>query len=311
MSTTKLKILLKGPAVEKNRIKLNDFILLTENLQKAILNIAESLAGIVKIKPGRHKKNLEESCQLELLQIFPGSLGIELELYQPKMQPSFLPTYGEKALKVFLDDFRKFEKKPESLPDHFTEPVLKHIIEIGKIFKSGIEQIRFDGIMKDTKLEANYSLTVYNKIIKLTSKKKEITTVEIIGILWEADWKDHTAELYDNLGQKILVKFDQDFDDQIKLAAKNRVKISGKGTLENGMIKEIKLNNIKIIEEEGAFKVSESISLKEPSFQKTSEDPFKNAKPLKDFSIFENMPDDWDVDGFIEEIYHLREEDKD
>lgn len=310
MNTTKLKILLQGPAVKESRIKVNDFILLIENLQKSVVTIAESLVGIQFGREGRPKKKVYESCQFELVRLYPGSLGIELELVQSTPQTSFFPNIGEKSLTIFLEEFGQLERM-ENIPEHFSEPVLNYMAEIGKIFKTGVEKISFSGELRDKNIEAIYSLNVYNNIIEKTKKTVEKEEATIVGILWEADWKDHTAELYDHFGNKIILRFNENFDDIIKTAGKKRVTAFGVAKKEEQIIKELTLEKLQIMEDVGAFKVSDVVSISDPLSLKHQRDPLANAKPLKDFSIFDDAPDDWNVDEFLEEIYRMREEDSD
>ncbi len=313
MERTRLKILVKGEAVKERRMALKDFILIAENVQKAITNVAESLTE-ENLKEGdliKVKRNVIESCQLDIINVFSGSFGIELGLRQLEINPTLFPDIGEEALQLFLNGVKLLNEKENVRPKGFNEKVLKNVRDLGRVFKKGINEIEFMGQIRTRRTETKLTQATTQKIEAMMQKSEIEEENELIGIVWEADWKDHTAELYTNLGNKVIVKFSEDFDEKIKQAARKRVKLSGKIKFENDLPKEIKLKEIELVSEEGAFKNSKIASLQEPSEQKAKQDPFLNANPISNFSFFDDFPSDWDVDDFVSTVYQMREEDTD
>ncbi len=310
MEKTRLQIVLNGPAVKAHRIALKDFITITENVQKAITNIAQKIFKTEQHENSRIKFNVSEHCELELIGIFKGSLGIELGLKQQDVQPTIFEDIGEQALQLFLEGLQKLDAQEKAVPKQFDEKTLKNVFEMSKVFKKGINEIKFKGQIREKRTSTRFTLKTAQKIETLLTKEEIVKEQEIFGILWEADWKDHSAELYTNLGQKVIVKFDESFDEKIKEIARTRVKLKGKIKFENDRPKEIIVKEIEPVKEESAFKNSELSFVREPSIQKPRQDPFTNAKPIQDLSFFDELPDEWDVDNFVQTVYQMREEDR-
>ena len=311
MEISRLKILVKGKAIQGHRIALRDFITITENVQKSLNNIAQKIAQDQSKEDHQIKQEIHENCQLELINIFKGSLGIELGLKQQEVQPTIFPDIGEQALQWFLEGLIDLNREESNKINKLDEKTLKNVLEIGKVFKKGINEIEFNGQIRNERKSTKFTLETKQKIEAFLKKNETVAEQEIVGILWEADWKDHTAELYTSLGQKVLVKFDESFDSKIKEAARTRVKLKGEIKFEHEQPKVIKLKAIDFLEEKGAFKTSTITYVSEPSVQKSTQNPFDNAKQLNDLSVFEGLPDDWDVDEFIQTVYRMREEDRD
>ncbi len=310
MEKTRLQIVLKGPAVKAHRIALKDFITITENVQKAITNIAQKIVQTESSEIERIKLNISEHCQLELIKIFKGSLGIELGLKRQEVEPTILADIGEQALESFLEGLQILDVQEKVVPEYFEEKTLKNVLEIGKVLKKRINEIEFKGKIREKRISSRFTLKTAHKIETLLEKKEIVKEQEIFGIIWEANWKDHSAELYTNLGQKVIVKFDEAFDEKIKEVARTRVKLKGKIRFVNDRPKEIIVKEIEPVKEESIFKASGLSLVREPSIQKPKKNPFTNAKPVQDFSFFDGLPDEWDVDDFVQKIYQMREEDQ-
>ncbi len=305
MKNTRLTIFVKGKAIKAHRIALKDFIIITDNIQKALVNFAQ---GIVKTE---NKKRITQTCQLELINLFSGSLGVELGLRQQEEQTTLFEDTGEKALRLFLEGLKKLNEFKETSPELLKKNVLNHILEINKVFKRGINKVELNGMIRGERTSTEITTETIDRIRALNQETEKEEEQEILGILWEADWKDHTAELYTNLGWKVIVRFDETLDEMIKKAARSRVKLKGIVKFENDRPKEIKVKEVEFFEKENAFKTSEWSFVREPSVLKSSHDPFVNAKPIRNLSFLDQLPDDWDVDDFVQNVYRMREEDKD
>lgn len=305
MKNSRLTIFVKGEAVKAHRIALKDFIIITDNIQKALVNFAQ---GIVKTE---NKKRITQTCQLELINLFSGSLGVELGLRQQEEQTTLFEDTGEKALRLFLEGLKKLNEFKETSPELLKKNVLNHILEINKVFKRGINKVELNGMIRGERTSTEITTETIDRIRALNQETEKEEEQEILGILWEADWKDHTAELYTNLGWKVIVRFDETLDEMIKKAARSRVKLKGIVKFENDRPKEIKVKEVEFFEKENAFKTSEWSFVREPSVLKSSHDPFVNAKPIRNLSFLDQLPDDWDVDDFVQNVYRMREEDKD
>ena len=305
MKNTRLTIFVKGEAIKAHRIALKDFIIITDNIQKALVNFAQ---GIVKTE---NKKRITQTCQLELINLFSGSLGVELGLRQQEEQTTLFEDTGEKALRLFLEGLKKLNEFKETSPELLKKNVLNHILEINKVFKRGINKVELNGMIRGERTSTEITTETIDRIRALNQETEKEEEQEILGILWEADWKDHTAELYTNLGWKVIVRFDETLDEMIKKAARSRVKLKGIVKFENDRPKEIKVKEVEFFEKENAFKTSEWSFVREPSVLKSSHDPFVNAKPIRNLSFLDQLPDDWDVDDFVQNVYRMREEDKD
>lgn len=143
--TAGLSITVEGPRVGKARVAVGDFAEILHRTQQALKRIGQVLYGEFSIGKGRKKREIEDLCEIFLVDWKPGSAVAEVELAEPPPQLSLFGYIGEESLKAFIKgmDTIQTESSP-SLPTGYDAGVLQTCDSLGRVLEHGIESIRFE-----------------------------------------------------------------------------------------------------------------------------------------------------------------------
>jgi len=127
-------------------------------------------------------------------------------------------------------------------------------------------------------------------------------TTTVTGLLLEANWKEHTAEIYPDAGPVVKVRFPEDLSDAIQRAARQRVRVTGRATRPRNGPRRLQVEELEVLD--GAPGLDEML---QTASAQPRADPFAHAKPLVNvWDLFPPLPDERSADEIIEDIRACR-----
>ena len=121
-----LSITVEGPKVGKARVSVDDFAEIIRRTQQALKRIGQVLYGESSIGKGRKKRDIEDLCEIFLVNWKPGSAVAEVELAEAPAQLSLFGYIGEESLKAFIKGMEAIQTEPDpSLPVGYDGGVLQ------------------------------------------------------------------------------------------------------------------------------------------------------------------------------------------
>jgi hypothetical protein len=140
-----LTITVEGPRVGKARVSVGDFAEILHRTQQALKRIGQVLYGESSIGKGRKKREIEDLCEIFLVNWKPGSAVAEVELADPPAQLSLFGYIGEESLKAFIRGMDTIQTEPSpSLPVGYDGGVLQTCDSLGRVLERGIDSIKFE-----------------------------------------------------------------------------------------------------------------------------------------------------------------------
>ncbi len=128
-------------------------------------------------------------------------------------------------------------------------------------------------------------------------------TVTVTGLLLEANWKEHTAEIYPDEGPPVKVKFAEDLSDAIQQAARRRVRVSGTARRPRNGGPRLQIGELEVVGGPSPF-----AGLLEPADPSLADDdPFAGAKPLVNVgALIGELPDERSAEEIIADMEACR-----
>jgi hypothetical protein len=128
-------------------------------------------------------------------------------------------------------------------------------------------------------------------------------TREVTGLLLEANWKEHTAEIYPDSGRVVKVAFPEELSDAIQEAARRRVRVTGTTHRPRNGGPRLHIGELEVVERPSPF-----AGLLEPADPSLAdEDPFAGAKPIADPSVLlGGLPDERSAEEIIADMEACR-----
>jgi hypothetical protein len=128
-------------------------------------------------------------------------------------------------------------------------------------------------------------------------------TKAVTGLLLEADWKEHTAEIYPDTGPAVKVEFPEELSDAVQLAARRRVRVTGTTRRPRNGEQRLRIGELEVVD--GApwlRQVLEAAAVSAPK-----RDPFEGARPIEDVSaLLGGLPDERSAEEIIADIESCR-----
>ncbi len=259
-----LTIHLKGPAVARHRLQLDQLTLFAEQLQVAVHRIGRILSGeSFSLTRGPIPKEVRDACTLELVAIEPGSLSLtcdlplrsdssgsqQLTLFQGNGEIRCL---GERALEAFVHGIESVGNSDARLPEGFDKGVLLALREGGKLFSLGVEQIDFELYAKKTqRITSQFTPAIQNRIIARI-QDPVINKASIEGRLLMGDFRDaaYACRIHPHVGKAIRCTFDEEQKEAVLAAMTRYVKLVGESVEVNNEIRSFKIQDIEILDTE-------------------------------------------------------------
>lgn len=236
----KVEVVLEGPAVE-GRVSVDYLATLAKELQTTLRRIAQNR----RTGPGRYTKEIEQACRLDLVSFKKSSARLGFELAGEPCDTLF-GEIGEEAMKTLIDALDRSHTDQDHWALGLPESVIDGLDRITKPLEDGVTSFgltTFGRAARSVTLRREFR----NRLRAATVSDESPGAVQVTGVIWEADWKDHTAELYEPDGNLIRLRFDTDRDEDVTAARKCSVSVRGVGHYSEGRLRRIDLRHIEVL----------------------------------------------------------------
>jgi hypothetical protein len=205
---------------------------LAKEIQTTLRRIAANKDG----KTGRYSKEIEQACSLDLVGFEKGSVHLAFELAPMPADTSTLwPDAGRDSLDRFVDALDAGESGRSDWSAGLSASVLDGFDRITRPLDDGITSIAFNldsPSARTPRRSVRVTRQFRDRVRVAPPAPTARGVVRVVGVIWEADWKDHTAELHQPDGRMVRVLFTADRDEEITDA--RRLKVAITGTVESG-----------------------------------------------------------------------------
>jgi hypothetical protein len=236
-----LELLLEGPDV-KGRISVDYLTSLAKELQTTLMRIAQDR----RTGRGRYSEKVRQACRLDLVSFKKSSARLGFELAGQPTETLF-GEVGQEAVRTLLDALALSHKDEDHWATELPPSVLGGLDRITKPLENGVTAIHFSARDRSSLGPVKIDRRFRRALRKATESDREPNLVDATGVVWEADWKDHTAELHQPDGTMIRLRFDADRDEDVTAARKCPVRARGVGHYAGQRLQWIDLRHIEIL----------------------------------------------------------------
>ena len=214
MTARTLSVTFEGP--ETNRgVPLEDLQKTLQHVQNAVRITVEHLSGSDAPRRGRPSRVVRQASGLRLLGTSPGSLVAELTLAPPNEDQLFDYDIGQRALEAILNlDDDGDGSIPPAAVDQLRSIGADLSSEVSSVWLGDSRdrrRVRFECGGRPTRSPGSTEAAM------------------LYGWLREVNWQKGTAQLHDNVGGYVALRFDSALDAEMVRLATRYVKISGTG----------------------------------------------------------------------------------
>lgn len=219
MAARTLSVTFEGPGTDSG-VPLEDLQKTFQHLQDAVRMTVEHLSGSDVPRRGRPSNAVRQASGLRLLATRPGSLIAELTLAPPMEDQLFDDDIGQRALEAILD---LNDDGDGSVPPS----AVAQLRSIGTDLSSAVTSVWL-GDSRDRRRVR------FECVGRPTRSPGSTEAAVLYGWLREVNWEKGTAQLHDNVGGYVALRFDPALDAEMVRLATRYVKISGSGRFNKG-----------------------------------------------------------------------------
>ena len=216
MTADTLNITFEGP-LTGGGVPLEDLQKTLDHVQKAVRITVEHLLGKETPGRGRPSEVARQASTLRLQGTSPGSLTAELTLPNPPEGKALDSEVGPRALERILS-FNFDGHDTGSVPPD----AIEHLRSIGSDLSPDVSSVWIGDSSEQRRLRIE-------RRTKDPKRSRATESAVLYGWLREVNWEKGTAQLHDNDGAHVALKFDSGFDDEMLRLATRYVKVSGAG----------------------------------------------------------------------------------
>ncbi len=239
-----IDLVLSGRSVE-GRISVDYLSVLAKEMQTTLRRLASNKQEV----SGRYTKDIERACSLELVGFSAGSVRLCFELARvPADEQELQPDAGRASIERFFGLIEAGERGAgwdEELPS----PVLDGLDRMTRSLDDGVDSIevsvRGGGLASRT---VRLTKAFRESIRPGVGAGEDPRLGRVVGVIWEADWKRHTAELHEADGRVVEVRFDAGRDEAVTEARRRKVAVTGIVS-GNGRRRSIELRRLEVLDE--------------------------------------------------------------
>jgi len=173
----RLYVKMTGPKVGRARLSADDHAEIVKRTQQAVKRIGQVLYGEQSHGQGRKRREIEELCELFVVDWKPGSAIAEFELAQPPQQLIPFAHIGQESLKAFVAGMQVVGATAQPCarpPVGFDMGVLQTCESLGKVLEHGIDTVTFQSQNGEVSANAIYNSTGRDCIRRLLGQPTDL-----------------------------------------------------------------------------------------------------------------------------------------
>lgn len=235
---------LEGPAVP-GRISVDALAALPKQLQTSLRSILSNR----RQSKGRFRDEVEQVCKLDLIAFHPGSTVMLLEFAPPREANTLQGDQGAKVAEEMFTVLEAGESGTTGWTSGLSSRVLDGFDKLTRGLGEGIDSMRLSLRHQGQTRSVRITQSFRNHLRTATATPERVGEVKVEGVVWEIDWKDRTAELWQADEAKVKLSFGQDLEERVTEAKKRRVLVRGKPTDSAGRVRELHISQIEVLED--------------------------------------------------------------
>ena len=303
-----LKLQLKGPGIRTGRIAIPELVRICEEAQNVMTRQAEAMQGRSTIHPGPTTNTIIEECTLELVGLKSGSTVLEFELARPQRKLDETASFGSDVVKEVANSIKTITLNRRRKPKAIDEGVLQAIYGLsGVVEGKKITEINWVAPIKGkSPLKAPVTRAVRQAAAKKLSQPRR-ARLEVDGVLEMADFRheDRKCRIVPAIRAPVTCTFSEEKADTIQGLLRKPVKIQGEASLQP-ITQRVLSISIETIEPLESLSLGKGDFFSSRSIQSLAK--IQDVQPIKKASdLAGGLPEDEDVDEFLDDIYRARE----
>ncbi len=239
-----IEMRLRGPAVE-GRIPVDALVAIARELQTSLRRILSNR----RQTGGRFRGEIEQTCQLDFIGFKTGSAVCTFEFAPPRDEQTLYGDQGVRAAEALLRVLEAGETGADGWSADAQPGLLDGLDKLTKTIGAGIDQMEMRLINGSHRLQAKVTSAFRAHLRAASLATSRVSDARIEGVVWECDWRNHTAELVEPDGNKINIAFPAELEDQVTEARKRRVSIQGQQRRVDGRVRHVNVTRIEILDD--------------------------------------------------------------
>ena len=215
MTEGRLDVVFEGPDVGHG-VPLDDVQKTWGHVQTALRLMVHHLRGGDEPIRGRPRDDVRELSTLLFTGAYPGSLGTSLELPPTADGLLFDDDIGVRALDSILGLGRELQN--DTVPDW----VAGELRAISSDLSAAVSQVRIGD-------PSNGRQLILEREARTRPRPEGAETALLHGWLREVNWERRTAQLHDDVGAFVALRFERELDDDMLRCATQHVRVEGEG----------------------------------------------------------------------------------
>lgn len=218
-----IEMRLEGPAVP-GRISVDMLTSLAKELQ---LSLRRMLAS-PRRGGGRFRTGIEQTCALDLTEFAKGSAVLTFEYAGQRDRDTLHGDPGVRVAEDMLDAMQKAESGEAGWDAGLQASVIDGWETLTKPLGEGIDSISITVVDGGKKRSARLTKSFRQNLRGANAAQPPALEGEIEGVLWECDWKQHTAQLDEADGNRVPLLLPEGLDERVTELRRQRVRVTGR-----------------------------------------------------------------------------------
>lgn len=219
-----LEVRLQGAAVP-GRVPVDVLTNLAKELQASLRRMMAS----PRRTGGRFPADVVASCSLELTAFSPGSAVLTFEYAGVRDRATLQGDQGVRITEEMLDMMGLVEASAPAWADSVAPSVIEGWDALAKSIGEGVDSIEIALIRDGRKTSAARLTQAFRRNLRGGAAVAEPQPHEgqLEGVLWECDWKQHTAHLEEADGNRVTLFLPEGVDERVTELRRQRVRVTG------------------------------------------------------------------------------------
>jgi hypothetical protein len=176
---------------------------------------------------GRYRASIEQACRLDFVAFSEGSAACTFELAPPREQDTLYGDQGVRAVEEVLRALGAGEKGAEGWSQKLVPGLLDSLGRFARIVDDGIDRVDFQLDAGPVKRRARITSAFRTHVRDALVPARGPDEVRAEGVIWECDWRRHSAELLEPDGHKVVLNLPDELDEEATSARRQRVIVFG------------------------------------------------------------------------------------
>ena len=237
-----IEIRLEGSAVP-GRISVDALTNVAKELQTSLRRMLSSRQQAA----GRFHGEVEQVCKLDLTAVGKGSAVLTFEFAGTRDTSTLQGDQGVRVAEEMLALLSAGEASQAGWQDGVQRSVLEGFERLTKPLGEGVDSISFSLVDGKKRRVAKVTQKLRTNLRSVTSARLRASEASIEGVLWECDWKVHTALLDEIDGNRVTLEFPAILEEKVTALRRQRVRVHGTIESEDGRALRMKVASIELL----------------------------------------------------------------